>query len=158
MAKSSYSNIPAIEADMRFAIVPASMARTPSLVNSPLLFGASELMPPISMPIVPRLAKPHNANVAITYDRGSRDDFCAASMDKATNSFSTMRVPSRLPMAVQSLQGTPITQATGANNTPKILSRLLGNEFHTQIHYECRPGCHLPMRSAPEKKSASRQR
>ena len=41
------SRIPTIEADIRFAIVPAIMARKPSLASSPRLFGASALMPPI---------------------------------------------------------------------------------------------------------------
>ena len=39
--------MPAIEADIRLAIVPASIARTPSRASSPLLFGASAPMPPI---------------------------------------------------------------------------------------------------------------
>jgi hypothetical protein len=45
--KCGYNNIPAIDADIRFAIVPASMARTPSLASSPRLFGARAPMPPI---------------------------------------------------------------------------------------------------------------
>ena len=43
----AYSSMPAIEADIKLAIVPASMARTPSLANSPRLLGASAPMPPI---------------------------------------------------------------------------------------------------------------
>ena len=49
-------------------------------------------------------------------------------MENATNSFSTMRVPRRLPMIGQSRQGIPITQATGAKIAPKMLSRLCGNQ------------------------------
>ncbi len=40
-------SIPAIEADIRFAMVPASIARKPSRASSPRLFGASAPMPPI---------------------------------------------------------------------------------------------------------------
>src|SRR5260370_24253 len=63
--------IPAIEADIRFAIVPASMARKPSLANSPRLFGARAPMPPIWIPIELKLAKPHKAKVAMVNERGS---------------------------------------------------------------------------------------
>jgi hypothetical protein len=42
-----FSKIPTIEADIRFAMVPAIMARKPSLASSPRLFGARALMPPI---------------------------------------------------------------------------------------------------------------
>jgi hypothetical protein len=42
-----YNNIPAIDADIKFAIVPASMARTPSRASSLRLFGARAPMPPI---------------------------------------------------------------------------------------------------------------
>ena len=43
----AYSSMPAMEADIRFAMVPASMARIPSRASSPFLFGASAPMPPI---------------------------------------------------------------------------------------------------------------
>jgi hypothetical protein len=42
-----FSRIPTIDADIRFAMVPAIMARKPSLASSPRLLGASALMPPI---------------------------------------------------------------------------------------------------------------
>jgi hypothetical protein len=42
-----YNSIPAIDADIKFAIVPASIARTPSRASSPFLLGASAPMPPI---------------------------------------------------------------------------------------------------------------
>ncbi len=38
---------PTIDADIRLAMVPASMARKPSFANSERLFGASAPMPPI---------------------------------------------------------------------------------------------------------------
>ncbi len=41
------SRIPTIDADIRFAMVPAIMARKPSFARSPRRFGASALMPPI---------------------------------------------------------------------------------------------------------------
>ena len=40
-------NMPAMQADMKFAIVPASMAFTPSRARSDLRLGASAPMPPI---------------------------------------------------------------------------------------------------------------
>jgi hypothetical protein len=46
-AKPPYSNIPAIDAEIRFAIVPANIARIPKRASSPLLFGANAPMPPI---------------------------------------------------------------------------------------------------------------
>ena len=42
-----FSMIPAMDADIKFAIVPASIARIPSRANSSFLFGASAPMPPI---------------------------------------------------------------------------------------------------------------
>ena len=42
-----YKSIPAMEADIKFAMVPASMARSPSRASSPFLLGASAPIPPI---------------------------------------------------------------------------------------------------------------
>ncbi len=42
-----HSNIPAMQADMKFAMVPAATARRPSLARSLLRVGASAPMPPI---------------------------------------------------------------------------------------------------------------
>ncbi len=47
IGRGYWSKMPTIEADMRLAMVPAIMARKPSLASSPRLFGASALMPPI---------------------------------------------------------------------------------------------------------------
>ena len=57
-------------ADIRFAIVPASIARKPSRARSFRRFGTSAPMPPICIPIDPTLANPHSANVAIEKVRG----------------------------------------------------------------------------------------
>ena len=57
-------------------------------------------MPPICMPMLPRLAKPQRAKVAIEKVRGARVDFCAPSWVKAMNSLRTARVPRRLPTNV----------------------------------------------------------
>ena len=46
-ARTHRSMIPTIEADMRFAIVPAIIARMPRRARSPLRFGASAPIPPI---------------------------------------------------------------------------------------------------------------
>jgi hypothetical protein len=45
--KAQRNKMPTIEADIRFAMVPAIMARNPSLASSLRLLGASALMPPI---------------------------------------------------------------------------------------------------------------
>jgi hypothetical protein len=44
---AAYSSMPAMEADIMLAIVPASMARRPSRASSPFLLGANAPMPPI---------------------------------------------------------------------------------------------------------------
>ena len=59
-------------------------------------------MPPICIPMELKLAKPQSAKVAMVNDRGSSAALCGPSMEKATSSLSTMRVPSRFPMAAQS--------------------------------------------------------
>src|SRR5258708_29483484 len=117
---------PAIVAVMKFASVPANMARRPSRARSCRRFGASAPMPPIWLPIELKFAKPHSANVAIVIDLGSRT-FClikSPSAAYATNSLSTMRVPSRLPIVAASFHGTPILHATGEKTQPKTRSRL----------------------------------
>ena len=80
------------------------------------------------MPMELKLAKPQSAKVAMAKERGSSTAFCPPSMVKATNSFNTMRVPSRLPIAMQSCHGTPMIKAMGAKRTPRIFSRLAGNQ------------------------------
>ena len=42
-----FRNIPTIEADIKFAMVPASMARMPNFASCDFRFGASAPMPPI---------------------------------------------------------------------------------------------------------------
>ena len=71
--------IPAIDAEIRFAIVPASIARTPSRARSLRRSGTSAPMPPICIPIDPRLANPHSAKVAMVKERGMSVAFCAPS-------------------------------------------------------------------------------
>ena len=82
--------------------------------------GARAPMPPIWIPIEEKLAKPHNAYVAIVKDRGSRVSLIVPSCEKAMNSFNTMRVPRRLPIVAASRHGTPKLHATAANTQPKI--------------------------------------
>src|ERR1039457_2649565 len=77
-------------------------------------------MPPICIPIELKFAKPQSANVAIVKERGSSVPFIGPRNENATSSFSTVRTPSKLPMDLQSCQGTPIIQATGAKIQPKI--------------------------------------
>src|SRR5437870_3240016 len=119
-----YKRNPAIVAVMKFASVPANMARRPSRARSCRRFGASAPMPPIWMPSEPKFAKPHSANVQIVNDFGSSCALSGPSCEYATNSLSAIRVPSRLPIVGASRHGTPIDQATGANTHPKICCRL----------------------------------
>ena len=77
-------------------------------------------MPPICMPMLPTLAKPQRAKVAMEKVRGSRTDLSLPSSVKATNSLIMVRVPRRLPMVLQSCQGMPMSHATGAPTTPRM--------------------------------------
>src|SRR5713226_4886599 len=120
-------NIPTMEADIKLAMVPASMARMPNLASWPRCSGASAPMPPICMPMELKLANPQSANVAIVKVRGSSVLLIAPSCWNATSSLITMRVPRRLPMAPHSFHGTPITHATGAKSQPKTCCKLDGN-------------------------------
>ena len=122
----AHSNMPAIEADIKFAMVPASMARTPSRANSRFLFGASAPIPPICIPIELKFAKPQSANVAMVNDRGASTVRKGPNIEYATSSFRTILVPRRLPMARQSAQGIPISHAIGANKVPKTYSSTAG--------------------------------
>src|SRR5215470_13159444 len=108
-------SIPAIDADIKFAIVPASMARKPRRARSPRRLGASAPIPPIWIPMELKLAKPHSANVAMVKERGSSADLIVPSLAKAINSLRTMRVPRRFPIAAASCQRIPISHATGAS-------------------------------------------
>src|SRR4029077_13640344 len=114
-----YSRKPAIVAVMKFANVPANIARIPRRARSWRRLGASAPIPPIWMPIDPKFANPHKANVAIVNDFGSSAALIGPSCEYATNSLRTMRVPSKLPMAGASFHGTPMLQATGASTQPK---------------------------------------
>src|SRR5208337_659402 len=87
--------IPTIQADMRLAIVPASMARIPNLANCPRCSGARAPIPPIWMPMELKLAKPQSAKVAMVKERGSSEPLNWPSFAKATTSLMVMRVPSR---------------------------------------------------------------
>src|SRR5271168_986522 len=107
-------------ADMRLAMVPASMARRPSWARSLRRLGTRAPMPPICMPMLPTLAKPQRAKVAMEKLLGERVDLSWPSWVKATNSLIMVRVPRRLPMVRASPQGMPMSQATGAPTTPRI--------------------------------------
>src|SRR5260370_443532 len=120
--------IPTMEADIKFAMVPASMARMPNFASWLRCSGASAPMPPIWMPMELKFAKPQRAKVAIAKVRGSSAPFIGPSWPKATNSLITMRVPRRLPIFAASCQGTPISQATGAKIQPKTVCRLSRNQ------------------------------
>ena len=60
---------PATHAVMKQATVPATSARTATRAMSDFLDGASGPIPPIWIPIEEKLAKPHNAYVAIISER-----------------------------------------------------------------------------------------
>ena len=69
----AHSRNPAMVAVMKFASVPASIARRPRRARSCRRLGASAPMPPIWMPIELKFANPHSAKVAIVNDFGSSD-------------------------------------------------------------------------------------
>src|SRR5437879_5630844 len=73
------------------------------------------------------LANPHNANVAIVKETGSSVGRMGPSCAYAMNSFSTMRVPSRLPIVPLSCHGTPITHAMGLKTQPSTVWMFSGN-------------------------------
>ena len=78
MSRVTYpKNIPAIDAEIKLAMVPANMALTPNLAKSFLRSGTNAPMPPICMPIEPKFAKPHKANVAMVKERGASVAFWA---------------------------------------------------------------------------------
>ncbi len=106
-------------ADMKLAMVPASMARRPSWARSLRRLGTRAPMPPICMPMLPTLAKPHRAKVAMEKVRGARVDLMSPSWWKARNSLMMVRVPRRLPMVWASCQGMPMSQAMGAPTAPR---------------------------------------
>ena len=56
-----YNNMPAMQADMKFAMVPAATAFNPMRARSDLRLGASAPMPPIWIAMELRLANPHSA-------------------------------------------------------------------------------------------------
>ena len=68
-----------MHAVMKQAIVPATSARIATLAMSVFLDGARGPMPPIWIPIELKLAKPHNAYVAIISER-----ICQESQVKST--------------------------------------------------------------------------
>src|SRR6186713_303160 len=103
----AHSSIPAMVAVRKLAKVPASIARSPRRARSWRRSGASAPMPPIWMPIELKFAKPQSAKVAIVNDLGSSIGFSGPSCEYATNSLSTIRVPSRFPTVAASCHGTP---------------------------------------------------
>ena len=60
-SNATHNNIPAMQADMKFAMVPAATAFSPSRATSDLREGASAPIPPTWMATELRLAKPHSA-------------------------------------------------------------------------------------------------
>ena len=66
---SIYNKMPAIQADMKFASVPTTIAFTPRRARSDFREGASAPIPPIWIAIELRFANPHKAKVAMTNER-----------------------------------------------------------------------------------------
>ena len=60
-ARRIYKSMPAMQADMKFAMVPAATAFSPRRARSDLRLGASAPMPPIWIAMELKLAKPHSA-------------------------------------------------------------------------------------------------
>src|ERR1700733_12016069 len=74
-----FMSIETMLADMRLAMVPASMARRPRRARSLRRLGTRAPMPPICMPMEPMFAKPQRAKVAMEKVRGASEDLMAPS-------------------------------------------------------------------------------
>ncbi len=111
-----------MQAERKFARVPASKARKPRRARSARRSGASA---------DPAELDADRAEIREAA-KGERRDRERARVErrlsigqaarKAINSLRTARVPSRLPTAVQSRHGTPSRYAAGASAQPKIVS------------------------------------
>ena len=129
IAMMAYSSMPAIDADIRFAIVPASIARMPSRASSPFLFGASAPMPPIWIPMELRFAKPQSANVAMVNERGSSAAFMRpehGKCDQFVQHHARAEQSSDHPAIAPGNANHPRNRSE--DSTPKIFSRLSGNQ------------------------------
>src|SRR2546430_10456282 len=95
--------------------VPDTIDFNPSELISPRRSGAMVPRPPIMMPRLPKLAKPHIAYSMISRERGSSTS--GPSFDRSTyaiSSLSTVLIPIRLPAVTACGHGRPISQHTGA--------------------------------------------
>jgi len=93
--------MPAIEADIRFAIFPPAWRDASFAVRR--VYWERGSIPPSWMPIELRFAKPQSANVAMVND-GIEHGFLRSEHGERHKLVHTMRVPRRLPIAPQSRQ------------------------------------------------------
>jgi hypothetical protein len=91
---------------MQVAAVPENSERTPKLATSDRRSGIIAPMPPIMMPTLPRLAKPHSAVINMSCERGLKlpGGICARFTSEvsatSTTSMAMMLISNRTPAAV----------------------------------------------------------
>src|SRR5713101_4337582 len=78
---------PTMDADIKFAMVPQSMARMPSWARSERLLGASAPMPPIWMPMELKFAKTEEVADSVAVLPGNANDPGDGGKDPAENLF-----------------------------------------------------------------------
>ena len=134
------SMIPTSEADIRFAIVPASIAQIPRLRQLASFCSGAEGSDSADLNSngtqIRESAEGESRDGEGTWVQGALHGPQAL---ETTSSFVTMRKPSRLPIVWQSCHGIPINQATGENNQPKICSTLDGNHPFRAERASCEP-------------------
>src|SRR5258707_10928458 len=105
MSRVYLMSIETIEADMRLAMVPASMARRPSWARSLRRLGTRAPMPPICMPMLPALAKPQRAEGGMGKLGGVSGGLSWARWVEAAKSLIMGRVARGVARVFASLQG-----------------------------------------------------
>ena len=93
---------------------------------SALRSGTRAPRPPIWMPMLDRLAKPHTAKVVIATERSVSTPLSPLSSWNATISLSTTRVPRIDPTCCASPHGIPISSANGMQAQPSSICSVSG--------------------------------
>src|SRR5438874_4043965 len=119
----SYKIKATLAAVKHVASVPATIDFMPSATTSARRSGHIVPRPPIMMPRLPKLAKPHSAYVSSSRLRSDSPVLFAKSM-YATSSLMIVLVPSKAPAAGASCHEIPASQATGASAQPRIPCRV----------------------------------
>ena len=119
-----------MEAEIRLAMVPASMARTPSLAKSLRRSGTSAPMPPICMPMELRLANPHRAKVAMVKERGASVAFCAPRRDVGDDFIERHARAEQVADGAAVVPGNADEPGNGREEEAENLAERAGNPVH----------------------------